>query len=206
MKTFKFFVVTLLVVSGGAILFSSCKKMVHDMDDKGMNMGLNINYPAAYVINGEDGSLSVIDLSKNLVTQTISLMNATGKMAMWPHHIYKSPTLNNLTIAIPGADLSAGHSGGMADMRGMVMVLDAQKGALIKDLELPVMNHNAVYSPDGKEIWTSQMEMEGKVLIYDAQSYALKKVINVGMEPAEVTFSADGKKHTWPMAGMIMFR
>jgi len=194
MKPFKFFVVALLVVSGSAIVFSSCKKMVHDMDDKGMNMDLNINYPAAYVVNGEDGSLSVIDLSKNLVTQTISLMNAKGKMVMWPHHIYKSPTLNNLTIAIPGADLSAGHSGGMVDMRGMVIVLDAQKGALIKDLELPVMNHNAVYSPDGKEIWTSQMEMEGRVLVYDAQSYVLKKVINVGMEPAEVTFSADGKK------------
>lgn len=198
MKSIKFFVVVLLVISGSAMVFLSCKKMVHDTDNEDMNMnldmGLNINYSAAYVVNGEDASMSVIDLSKNLVTETISLMNAKGKMVMWPHHIYKSPTLNNLAIAIPGADLSAGHSGGMADMTGMVMILDAQKGVLIKDLELPVMNHNAVYSPDGKEIWTSQMEMGGKVLVYDAQTYALKKVINVGMEPAEVTFSADGSK------------
>ena len=74
------------------------------------------------------------------------------------------------------------------------MVMDAVKGMMVKEFEVPTMNHNAVYSPDGKEIWTSQMGMNGKVLVYDAITYALKSTINVGMEPAEVTFSADGSK------------
>lgn len=178
----------------GSLTLLGCKKMNHDMDNEGMGMNLNINYSAAYVVNGEDASVSVIDITKNLVTETIPLMGSDGKMVMWPHHIYKSPTSNNLSIAIPGTDLSAGHAGGMPDMNGMIMVLDAQKGSMIKNLDLPAMNHNAVFSPDGKEIWTSQMEMEGRVLVYDAQSYMLKKVINVGMEPAEVTFSANGTK------------
>lgn len=176
----------------GSVAVSGCKKMNHDMDED-MGMNLNINYPAAYVVNGQDASISVIDLSKNEVAETISLMS-NGNMVMWPHHIYKSPSANTIAVAIPGTDLSAGHAGGMMNMAGRVLILDAQKGSTIKDWELPAMNHNAVFSPDGKEIWTSQMETEGKVLVYDSQTYALKKVINVGMEPAEVTFSANGTK------------
>lgn len=186
--------ITFAVLIVGSLTLLGCKKMNHDMDNEDMGMNLNINYSAAYVVNGEDASVSVIDITKNLVTETIPLMGNDGKMVMWPHHIYKSPTSTNLSIAIPGTDLSAGHAGGMPNMKGMVMVLDGQKGSMIKHLDLPAMNHNAVFSPDGKEIWTSQMEMEGKVLVYDAQSYMLKKVINVGMEPAEVTFSANGTK------------
>ena len=186
--------ITITAILLTAIGLSACKKMNHDMDNEDMGMNLNINYSAAYVVNGQDASVSVIDLSKNVVTETIPLMGNDGKMMMWPHHIYKSPTSNNLSIAIPGTDLSAGHAGGMPNMNGMVTVLDGQKGSMIKNLELPAMNHNAVFSPDGKEIWTSQMETEGKVLVYDAQSYMLKKVINVGKEPAEVTFSANGTK------------
>ncbi|MEJ6982466.1 YncE family protein [Pedobacter sp. P351] len=186
--------ITVAILLISSVILLGCKKMNHDMDDEDMGMNLNINYSAAYVVNGQDASVSVIDLSKNAVTETIPLMGDDGKMAMWPHHIYKSPISNTLSVAIPGTDLSAGHAGGMADMNGMVMLLDAQKGSMVKNLELPAMNHNATFSPDGKEIWTSQMEMEGKVLVYDAQTYMLKKVINVGMEPAEVTFSANGTK------------
>ena len=177
----------------GVLGFAGCKKMNHDMEED-MGMNLNINYPAAFVVNGEDASVSVIDLNKNIVSETISLMGNDGKMIMWPHHIYKSPVSNTLAIAVPGTDLSAGHAGGMMSMNGRLLILDSQKGTTVKDLELPAMNHNAVFSPDGKEIWTSQMEEEGKILVYDAQTFNLKKVINVGMEPAEVTFSANGTK------------
>jgi len=72
--------------------------------------------------------------------------------------------------------------------------MDAVTGVLKKNFEVPVMNHNAVFSPDGTEIWTSQMDMAGKVLVYDAATYTLKNTITVGDEPAEVTFSADGTK------------
>ena len=110
------------------------------------------------------------------------------------HHIYASPVNNELSIAVPGRDLSAGHGGSMVNIKGMVMVLDANKGIVIKDVQLPAMNHNAVFSPDGKEIWTPQMEINGKILVYDARTYKLKNTVRVGNDPAEVAFSADGLK------------
>ncbi|TLU97335.1 YVTN family beta-propeller repeat protein [Dyadobacter luticola] len=188
----------MLRITYGAVLllaitsFSACRK--HVMDD--MPMEENIDYPAAYVVNGEDATVSVIRLSDQKVSETLDLMTGSMGMAMWPHHIYHLQSLgeHRLTVAVPGMDLSAGHAGGMEGMTGRVLVLDAVKGTVLKDLEVPVMNHNAVYSPDGKEIWTSQMEMEGKVLVYDAATYSLKNTIPVGMEPAEVTFSSDGSK------------
>lgn len=173
-------------------LFFACRKQ--DMGE--MAMDKNIDYPAAYVVNGEDATISVIRLSDHTVSETIDLMNSSGGMVMWPHHIYhyQNQAEHRLTIAVPGMDLSAGHAGGMAGMKGKVIVMDAVKGLITKDLEVPVMNHNAVPSPDGKEIWTSQMAMQGKVLVYDAATYTLKNTITVGMEPAEVTFSSDGSK------------
>ncbi|WP_208025575.1 YncE family protein [Niastella caeni] len=171
----------------------ACRK--HKMD--GMKMEeKNINYPAAYIVNGETNTLSVINLNSNTVTDTIELMSSGAGMPMWPHHVYHHTAgdMHHLAIGVPGMDLSEGHSGGMAGMKGKVLVVDGVKGTVLKELEVPAMNHNAVYSPDGNEIWTSQMGMNGKVLVYDAKTFTLKKTIAVGMEPAEVTFSADGSK------------
>jgi YVTN family beta-propeller protein len=56
------------------------------------------------------------------------------------------------------------------------------------------MTHNAVFSPDGKELWAAVMMTEGKVKVYDANTYTLLNSINVGQMPAELTFSDDGKK------------
>lgn len=169
-------------------VLSSCSK-----DDMGnMPMGKNIDYPAAYVVNGESATVSVIKLSDNTVSETFDIMNSGGNMVMWPHHIYSHQ--NHLAIGVPGMDLSAGHSGGMAGMKGRILIMDAVKGTVLKDIETPAMNHNAVYSPDGTEIWTTQMAMDGKVLVYDANTYAVKNTIAVGEGPAEVTFSMDGTK------------
>lgn len=183
-------IITVMAIATG-LAINSCRK--HKMD---MNMEKNINYPAAYVVNGEDGTLSVVKLADNTVTETIELMESNNSMPMWPHHIYKHEAIDmtHLAIAAPGMDLSAGHSGAMPGMKGRILIMDAVKGMMVKELEVLVMNHNATYSPDGTEIWTSQMGMDGKVLVYDAVTYALKNTINVGMEPAEVTFSADGSK------------
>lgn len=175
---------------------SSCRK--HAMDDD-MNSGMekNIDYPAAYVVNGESNSLSVIRLSDNSVSESIALDMGSGMtgMMMWPHHIYQRATASGtqLAIAMPGMDLSAGHTGSMAGMKGRIMVVDAQKGTMIKDLEVPGMNHNAIFSPDGSELWTSQMS-DKKILVLDASTYSVKATIAVGDDPAEVTFSADGSK------------
>lgn len=162
---------------------------------------LNINYPAAYVVNGESSTVSVINLNTNEATDLIQLTDGSGtqmagmnmgKSLAFPHHIYLNASKTQVAIAVPGMDLSAGHAGGMAGMTGKVAILDATTGLNVKVVETPIMNHNAVYSSDGKEIWTSQMDEAGKVLVYDATTFALKNTIVVGKEPAEVTFSNDG--------------
>ena len=181
----KYFFVAIATIT----LLSACKK------NEDMAMVKNITYPAAYVINGESSTISVINLNTNTVTDSIELMNGTN-MIMWPHHIYhhQNSSMHHLAIGVPGMDLSAGHSGGMAGMKGAFLVVDAVTGSIIKNVELPMMNHNAVYSPNGTEIWTTQMHTDGMLLIFDATTYKLKDSVMVGMEPAEVTFSADGTK------------
>lgn len=173
----------------GAIFLSSCNK------DDNMDMTnpvLNVNYPVAYVVNGEDASVSVIKLSTNEVTGTISLMGTGTYMIMWPHHI--SSHGNHLAIGVPGMDFSLGHSGSTTGMNGKMLIVDATNGSIVKNMNLPLMNHNTIYSPNGTEIWVPQMDMNGKVLVYDATTYALKSTIAVGMMPAELTFSSDGTK------------
>lgn len=180
-----FFVLTAVV------MLSSCMKH-HDKTKE-----LNIDYPAAYIVNGEDATISVINLNTNSVSETITLMNHGGNHSiMWPHHIHHHKDHNNvhhLAVGVPGMDMSLGHSGGMGH-GGKIAILDGTKGTITKLIDLTAMNHNAIYSPDGSEIWSSQMEANGKVLIYDAKTYSLKHSIAVGHDPAEVTFSGDGTK------------
>jgi len=153
------------------------------------------------VVNGGSSTISVINLTTNTVTDVIQLRDGSGTKMQgmnmgyalaFPHHIYLNASKTQLAIAAPGMDLSAGHTGAMAGMTGKLAVLDATTGLNVKVIETPIMNHNAVFSSDGTEIWTSQMGEAGKVLVYDATSFTLKNTIVVGKEPAEVTFSADG--------------
>jgi YVTN family beta-propeller protein len=172
------------------------------MDMSNVQPEQNINYPAAFIVNGESSTLSVINLNTNVVSATIQLTDgssasthgaghtATAGFLAYPHHIYINAAKSQIAIAAPGVDLSAGHSGGTHTGTGKVAVLDAMKGVNLKIFEVPMSNHNAVFSPDGKEIWTSQTE--GEVLVYDATTYALKNTVIVGKGSAEVTFSSDG--------------
>ena len=221
MKKFRLLIATL---TGSAILFLSCQK------DGTTDTDSTVNFDAAYVVNGESNSISVINLSTNKVDLTFNLselQNSMGEGAMgmgmdnmWPHHISLSPDKSKLAIAAPGMDFSEGHnmmeessSAGSSDshsqhhsgsaanssvsesaMPGRILVLDAVTGDLLKEITLEGMTHNAIFSPDGKELWTSQMMTAGKVLVFDANTYALLNTITVGQMPAEVTFSDDGKK------------
>lgn len=190
-----------------------------------------VTYNAAYVVNGESNSVSVINLETNKVEKTINLSALQNSMGggmmnmsmdnMWPHHIYISPDKSKLAIAAPGMDFSSGHSmmsdtsntTGTSDnhsahhgssnstasvsgmqMQGRILILDAVTGKLLKELTLDGMTHNAVFSPDGKELWAALMMPEGKVKVFDANTYTLLNSITVGQMPAEVTFSDDGKK------------
>ncbi|WP_298223714.1 YncE family protein [Flavobacterium sp.] len=162
---------------------ASCSK------DNNTATPLNVDYPAAYVVNGQDATVSVIKLSTGEVTGTISF--PSSDMITWPHHIAYHQ--GHLALGVPGMDFSGGHAT-TGSMPGKMLVLNATTGAILEDLDLPVMNHNTIYSPDGTEIWVPQMDMDGKVLVYNATTYALMNTITVGMMPAELTFSSDGTK------------
>jgi len=146
----------------------------------------DITYEAAFVVNGGSSTISVIDLATNEVRRTLPLPGMS-----WPHHVNLNGDGSHLALGVPGMDMSEGHGMGMG-MMGRIVVLDALTGALTQSVDLPGMNHNSVYSPDGTEIWTCQMEDMGVVLVCDATTLAVMDTIPVGEVPAEVTFSADG--------------
>jgi YVTN family beta-propeller protein len=182
----------LIIIVG--IFITSCKNSNDSQPE------ISISYPAAYVVNGTSSTLSVINLNTNEVANLIQLTdnlsgasnNGGGRFLQYPHHIYLNPAKNQIAIAAPGVDLSGGHGEVVHKGNAKIAIIDAVKGINAKLINVPLMNHNAIYSPDGKEIWTSQMDEKGKVLVYDANTYTLKNTINVGKEPAEVTFSSDG--------------
>jgi YVTN family beta-propeller protein len=80
------------------------------------------------------------------------------------------------------------------NMTGRIYIIDAKTGKTLKVILTQGMTNNAVFSPDGKEIWTALMMTGGKVQVFDANSYGVIKTISVGKMPAEVTFSSDGTK------------
>lgn len=161
---------------------------------------LNIITPSAYVINGESTTISVIDLT-NYDINTIKLSNTSsgGHFShnssddiQFPHHIYLSPDGTKLSIGVPGVDLTEGHSG-VHETKGKILIVDAKTGQTLSKTDLEKPNHNSIFSPDGKEIWTTLMQHDGKTLVFDAQNMTLKNTIAVGNDPAEVTFSSNGK-------------
>lgn len=148
----------------------------------------SIDFDALFVVNGGDATISVIDTESNEVRSTIKLIGAS-----FPHHLYLSADASQLLLAVPGMDFSQGHAGGTHEMKGAVMLLDATTGETLAVTWTPAMNHNALFSPDQSEVWTSQMDDPGAVLVLEAATLATNESIVVGEHPAEVTFSADGQ-------------
>ncbi|HAH25796.1 MAG TPA: hypothetical protein DCL77_18905 [Prolixibacteraceae bacterium] len=209
--------VTVLVACfiGISFLFSSCQKDGTATDSN----NVQVNFDAAYVVNGESNSISVINLNTNKVDKTIDLPNLQSSMGMgmmgsgtgqmWPHHISLSPDKSKLAVTLPGSDFNGGSgmmlssftAGSMMGnlpanfkIQGKILILDAVSGEILKELSIEGIAFNAVFSPDGKELWTAVMMPEGKIYVFDATTYVLLNTITVGQMPAEVTFSDDGKK------------
>ncbi len=169
------------------VLLSACT--MHDEHDE-QQSPLNIDYKAAYVINGQDNSISVIKLDNNQVMENIKLHEAVA-----PHHIALSPDKKQLAIAITATDLSGGHGGHGGSNKGYkVMIMDAITGLPIQSLSTTDMPHNAMYNTAGTELWVGQANSSnGKVLVYDTNNWSVKHTIPVGKSPSEVTFSTDGR-------------
>jgi len=203
------------VLMGSAIMFTACQK------DGTINSGSDpASFDAAYVVNGESNSISVINLSTTKVDKTIDLpqfqvtsgigmMGTGGMVNMWPHHISLSPDKSKIAVSFPGSNFNGGAgmmvssftSGNMMGgtstnipTQGKIVILDAVSGAILKEIALEGIAFNVNFSPDGKELWTALMMTSGKVLVFDASTYAVLNTIPVGQLPTEVSFSDDGKK------------
>lgn len=137
-------------VASGIIVIALCVGL-------GLGLGLSRNrsttknYLSIVVVNGGANSLSVLDMSSDTVTRTVRLTNIT-----YPHHASTSPDATKIVIGVPGMDLSMGHSNISSGMMGKFIVLDSTTFTTLKTVELPHVNHNAAFSPDGSEIWMGQ--------------------------------------------------
>jgi YVTN family beta-propeller protein len=149
-----------------------------------------VDFNAIYVVNGGDSSISVINADTNVVAGTIRIKNGD-----FPHHVNLSPDKSRLAVSIPGMDLSKGHHQVVTTpMPGALLILDARTGATLTSKMFENMNHNGAWSPDGSEVWTSQMMTPGTVLVLNASNLSTKQTIPVGDMPEEVSFSADGSR------------
>ncbi len=172
-----------------AFSISSCKKHDHHNEDHVGHTMLNINYPAAYVVNGASNNLTVIKLSDNTVSERIGLNGAT-----FPHHIYINQAKTKLAVAITSIDLSGGHAGHGGATAGLkVLIIDAITGTIDKEISLPKMPHNGIFNSQGTELWIGQFDtIQSQILIYKTSDWSLQNTINVGKGLSEVTFSNDG--------------
>lgn len=193
MKKINFVYSVLLIV----FIVVSCKKNNENPIEENHNNhssnnnSLNINYNAAYIVNGSSNTISVLRLSDNVITETISLNGAT-----FPHHIYLNPAKTKLAIAITGKDLSAGHLGHGGSVSGQkIQIIDVVTGNIDKEIVVSKLPHNAIYNLTGTELWIPQGDsVLGTVMVYKTSDWTLQNTINVGRLPSEVTFSHDGSK------------
>ncbi|MFA5818073.1 MAG: hypothetical protein WC854_02195 [Bacteroidales bacterium] len=213
----------ILCLSGIAIMLTSCNKN-EGLNSGNGHVNYDALYVvngagnSISVINLSTNEVQkTIDLGALTPVTGNNIMGGDGSNnMMWPYHISLSPDKSKLAISEPGMDFSGSydmmqvistsgsstdihtqHHNGTANvmqMEGKILILDAITGDLLKELTLEGMPHNAIFSTDGKEIWTAIMMPEGKIIVFDADSYNLLTTISVGNMPSGITFSDDGKK------------
>lgn len=164
---------------------------------------LNVDYPAAFVVNGESNTISVIDLATNNVRETINLTLNSQKNQVttinnfWSHHIQLSPHGTKVAIAAPEFDFTLGHDAahqaGNSNKAGGIIIVEVKTGKILNRITVPQINYNAAFSKDGNEIWTTTSTHSGELRIYNAENGALIKNFSLGADPTELSFSTDGQ-------------
>ena len=177
-----------LIISTLLVIFTcvSCKK--NEVSKPPIEV---IDYPKAYVVNGASNNISIINLHDNTQTKIIQLTD----LGRYPHHISLSPDGTKLAVAVPEFDFTLGHSAlhNAVDKKGGIVVIDTQTGNSVLKMDLPYVNFNAAFSPDGTEIWSATSSHKGDMYVFDSKTGQLKKQIPLGLSPSEVTFTKDGK-------------
>jgi YVTN family beta-propeller protein len=174
----------------------------------------------AYVANSGSDSISVINLSTNTVTTTISLPPGS-----FPQEIAATPNGRKLyvtnmngtvsvintatnaikrTIILPGGVTSYGVAitpdGSkvfVADnMANTIFVINALTDTVITSVVIPGSNSvwDIAISPDGLTAYVTDNGASGNVFVIDTTTYALIAIIPTGASGAGITFTPDGSK------------
>lgn len=147
--------------------------------------------PGILVANGGDNSLSVLDPNTFTERHRIYLK---APQATYLHHLGLSNDLKQVALAFPEYDFSGGHDGlHNLQVKGYVSLFNLGTQEIERTIQVPFANHNAVFSPDGKEVWTGLVSHSGKVLVHQADNGAQLASITVGADPHEILFAADGR-------------
>ncbi len=147
--------------------------------------------PALVTANGGDNSLSFIDPNTMEEKQRIYLK---APRATYLHHLGLSPQADKIALAFPEYDFSEGHDGlHNLQVQGHVSVWNKASNKLENTYTVPYANHNAVFSPDGKEIWTGLVSHSGRILVHSALDGSQLATITVGADPHEILFANEGR-------------
>lgn len=144
-----------------------------------------------WVVNGGDNSISILDPTNHLETKRVFLQAPPNT---YLHHISANSDFSKFGLAFPEYDFSMGHDGlHTINAKGFASIFDRNNQKITSTIKVPFANHNAIFSPDDQEIWTSLVSHNGRVNVYNAQNGTLIKEIIVGPDPHEIMFSEDGK-------------
>jgi YVTN family beta-propeller protein len=146
---------------------------------------------SATIINGGDNSISVLDLKTLQIAEPSYINNINEAFA---HHIYFSNDFKNLSVALPDHDFSLGHSGlHETKLGGKIGLFNYKTGNLDKIINIAAVNHDAIISPNGKEIWNTIYGKSSTLKIYDIESEKLIREISIGEDPTELIFGLNNK-------------
>ncbi len=167
-----------------SIILNSC------MNDKATPLK-QVDYSALYVVNAIDNSISIIKTTTNTVTDKIDLPNCN-----YPYHIYISPNKKLLAVSVTNFDMSNGFpvsNYSSYNSGNKIIILDAIKKTIEKEISLPQLASNAIFSPNGSELWVGQADdLESKILIYNVADWTLQQTILLKKGLSEITFCTDG--------------
>ncbi|WP_341225013.1 hypothetical protein [uncultured Arcticibacterium sp.] len=168
-----------------SFLLFACKSKEKEVEP------VNLLSDVAFVVSGDSRTVEVIDLVNQQVLTTYSI---TEEADRFPHHIYLSADKQRLAIANPAYDFSQGHLGLHGkEIPGGIVVLDAHSGEKLHDIAVPFANHNALFSPDDSQIWTTGFSHSGKAYVYNSDNGNALFEVQVDADPSEILFTNDGQ-------------
>lgn len=171
----QFFLFSTLIL----ILGVSCRKVKPLKDE--------IDFPVAYIVNGESNSLSIINLDTEEQVEVVEFNKGT-----WPHHINTNSTKDKLVISLVGTDLSGGHAGHNTGTESYLIVLQSSNLKVLAFTKTEYVGHNAIFMNNDEEIWLPQMTDDGVVLKLNSANLKEIGSIAVGAGPLEITKDVNG--------------